>query len=673
MSKWRSYLYKIKINTKNIKKGMYASTKIRDNIVVNFCAISIGICLIFGIVSSMILYSVSVRNMKNLVTTTAQAYTDSIGNAIEVYKTRIEAVASNPIITDERYSWDVKNEMLKEECINYDFVELGVASLKGITNFATNISEEDYFLNALNGSTSISEPITLEDGNTYLYVSTLINNSGETEGVVYANINIEVFCDIVKTVEIGRKGEGFLIGNTGSMIANKNVELVKNETNYLIDFESDKSYQSIAKIVSAMIKGETGSGFYDVEDRRFTSYAPVEGTDGWSLAVSANVFDMMSTFYIAFIINIILTIVFALTSIIAARRIAQPIVKPIMDLVERIKQLSQGDLHSPVPVVVAKDETYQLACCLETTVSDINKYIRNIDEVVTEISSGNLAVNISQDFLGDFIPIKNSLEQFVTSMSETLYSIQLVSDQVAIGSEQLSAAALTLSEGALEQTSVTEELSISINEISDKVLDSATNAENSNKLFINAQSQIMVQNNEMVKIVSAMSELKEASTKILQVAKTIDDIALQTNLLSLNAAIEAARAGEAGKGFAVVANEVRTLSQKSTQAVYDTTELVDNTLLTIENATIIVEKTASDLLDIIDKTKRSGVMISEITEAANQQAAAITQVTQGVEQITSVVEQNSSSAEQNAATSEELAAQALSLKELISKFRLKKF
>ena len=135
--------------------------------------------------------------------------------------------------------------------------------------------------------------------------------------------------------------------------------------------------------------------------------------------------------------------------------------------------------------------------------------------------------------------------------------------------------------------------------------------------------------------------------------------------------MEAARAGSAGKGFAVVADEVRNLPGKSADASKSTSVLIENSLKAVENGTMIADATAKSLLQTAKGMEEVTSIISQISEASNNQAAAAAQITTGINQISSVVQTNSATAQESAAASQELSGQSQVMKSLVEKFRLR--
>lgn len=351
--------------------------------------------------------------------------------------------------------------------------------------------------------------------------------------------------------------------------------------------------------------------------------------------------------------------------------IIKSITKPVKEMKLAMKKLSVGELNVDV-TYTSKDELGSLAGSMRAMVAELKKYIGNIAYVTEEISNGNMAVSIDVEYQNDFAPIRQSMKKITSSLNDTLSQISASSQQVAAGSEQMSSGAQELAQGATEQASSSEELAASIAEISQRVQQNAGYSQQASADMNETIKEIQLGNAQMKKLVGAMSKIADTSSEIEKIIKAIEDIAFQTNILSLNAAVEAARAGSAGKGFSVVADEVRNLASKSAAAAKDTTALIQSTIGAIEAGDKMVAETEKALGNISQKAGAVAKLVNEIAEASSSQASSIEQIDTGINQISSVIQSNSATSEESAASSEELSAQAVMLQTLVSRFKLLK-
>lgn len=350
--------------------------------------------------------------------------------------------------------------------------------------------------------------------------------------------------------------------------------------------------------------------------------------------------------------------------------ITKSLLNPIKELEKASNKMAKGDFDIDLDYE-SEDELGNLSNTISEMGQEIKSIINDTVYVLGEVASGNFMVEPSAQYIGIFKNIEKSLNKITHDLSETMTQINLAADEVEGASEQVSSGAQMLSQGATEQAGSIQELTATISDIAQKVQYTAENAQKAHDLTLNSAKQVNDGNDQMKQMVQAMEEISFTSSEIGRIIKTIDDIAFQTNILSLNAAVEAARAGSAGKGFAVVADEVRNLAAKSAEAAKNTAALIENSIKAVENGTEIVDNTAKSLEKIIDTTNQTNQLVNEIAIASETQATAINQVTFGVEQVSSVVQTNSATAEESAASSEELSGQAQMLKSLIESFVLK--
>jgi len=645
----------------------------KRRMLLNICSLTVVICVILGSISSFILYTNANNNMESSVNSNAQAYAESVSRAIEIFKIKAEAVAKNDSITDMTLSLEKRRVVLASLSSEFGFVDISVSDKNGKTYNDTDLSDREYFKHAINGETYISSPVVRKtDSSVILFAAARIKNNTRYNGIIYAALSNDIFSQMVDSITIGKTGYGYILDKTGTVIAHKNRELVTNFTNYISESENDSSLDELAEVHKEMITGVTGEKLYEYNNaKKFTSYRPIPGTDGWTLGVTADVSDMMSDFYKSIIIVVIISVVFIIISCIIAYMIANPIAKPIVKISKRIEMLADGDLKSSVPKIISKDEIGILSVSTTKFVDSLNAIIDDITYNLGEMANGNMDVEPKDIYINDFLPIKTGTIKIIEALNEVLQNINQASEQVASGSEQVASGAQALSQGATEQASAIEELSATISEISEQIKDNASNAEGSSAKAIALGKEIEKSNEQMNLMIEAMADINNSSGQINKIIKTINDIAFQTNILALNAAVEAARAGVAGKGFAVVADEVRNLAGKSAEAAKDTVALIDSSIKSVENGTKIANQTANSLNSVYVNSKEIVSSIDQISKASNEQASSIIQVMEGIEQISSVIQTNSATAEESAAASEELSGQAKIMSELVEQFKLK--
>lgn len=368
---------------------------------------------------------------------------------------------------------------------------------------------------------------------------------------------------------------------------------------------------------------------------------------------------------------IIMVVLFVLAfgfTIIVLRFVIQSITHPMDQMIEIAKEISRGNLHEPVNYHY-DTEFGKLAECFREMEEYLMTVVGDIGVVLDGMGKGDFHVRPEIEYIGDFAPIEGAIDNIVEKLSEAMHEISGSAESVTDGVGQLKAGAVNLSEGATDQSAAVEELTATVNDISGQVTQNAKGAVEASGKVGRIVERIIDSNRQMQKVKDAMSEISDKSKEIGDVVRAIDDIASQTNLLSLNASIEAARAGEIGKGFAVVANEVKSLAEQSQESVKNTTRLVENCLAAIAHGTDLTDETARMLLSIAEDAKEITNTVDEISEASMNQAEAVRQITQGMEQISGVIQDNSAAADETAASSDSLAQLGENLKILVQRFQ----
>jgi len=352
-------------------------------------------------------------------------------------------------------------------------------------------------------------------------------------------------------------------------------------------------------------------------------------------------------------------------------QLLEAITAPIDETSKVLRYVSEGNFSHKMQGDY-KGDFMTVKESVNTTVSQVAGYIHEISDVLTGISNNNLAQTLTREYVGSYSDIKLALNNIIQMLNTVIGDINSAAGQVASGAKSITESSMILADGAGNQAASVEQLSATIQSISESASDNAGKAKEAEELSINTKINAEKGDTDMNKMLASMDEIKESSIKITKIIKVIEDIAFQTNLLALNAAVEAARAGDQGKGFAVVAEEVRMLASRSQVAAKETAELIEKSVNKVNEGEGIAEQTAEALQVIVDDVGRVAAIISHIAGASESQAEAISQVTVGLSQITDVVQNNSATSQESAAAAEELTSQSEVLKDMTSVFKLKK-
>lgn len=651
---------------------------IRKKITVCLMATVLIALVAVGTSSIVLSYRSTIATVDQMMSETAVLAAERIEQELTAYKNVAIDTGCISQLSDGSVSVEVKRSIIDERVKMHGFQRGNIIGLDGHSIFDGNdYSDREYVKQAMAGNVYVSEPLISKiTGELSIMVAAPLYSGGsygsQIVGVVYFVPQETFLNNIVSSVRIAQSSRAYMINSSGDTIADVTLDTITTQ-NIEQQAQSDASLKELAEHHKDMRQGKNGFGSFKSSDgARFMAYAPVGGTDGWSVAVTALKSEYLSDTYFGIIINLLVIGASILVSIIVAVKLSGNISTPMRACAERMKLLVAGDLKSPVPQVRGQDETAELTRSTAEMVAGLNIIINDIGYLLTEMANQNFDIQSSHrdSYVGEFQSILGSMRNLKVELSNTMRQIDNSATQVSSASNQVSTGAQSLSQGSIEQASSVEELAATINDISESAKKTSAAAEEAGQYVGQAGAQLGISVEHVKELNAAMEKISSSSQEISKIISTIESIAFQTNILALNAAVEAARAGSSGKGFAVVADEVRNLASKSDEAAKATKELIESSITAVTEGSKAVN-------NVTESLERTSVLAGHVTtqmdivvEAVGNQTIAIAQVTDGIDQISSVVQTNSATAQESAAASQELSAEATSLKQLVDRFTL---
>ena len=376
---------------------------------------------------------------------------------------------------------------------------------------------------------------------------------------------------------------------------------------------------------------------------------------------------------IIFIVIVAAGLAIAVVTTMIGRIITNSITEPVKQIDAAVASLRKGELSNVEMLTYeSEDEFGDTIRNLKEAMGILADYVREISVEVKAIAQGDLTRNGDDitDFLGDFSELKTSLLYILKRFNSTLTEISNLAEQVSSNSSEVENASKSLADGATEQAGVIEELNATIDTVVDMAEDTAKETQNASARVKASANKANEEKEKMNELLTEMEHITEISKEIGNIITDIEDIASQTNLLSLNASIEAARAGEVGKGFAVVADQIGKLAADSAKSAVNTRDLIDKTLVEIEKGNTITRTTADAFNQIITDMESFAELAENTMEKANSQAESLEQIGQGIEQLSGVVQGNAASSEENTAISINLAEGAAKMHDRVNIFKL---
>jgi methyl-accepting chemotaxis protein len=559
-----------------------------------------------------------------------------------------------------------RNEVLEEAAEVYELYTIALYDLngkliQGIGDAPEELNETFFsYLKETDNLTTDSS--TIVQKNLGITMGMPVKDGEETALYVVGVYKYDALDDVIGSINLGKHGMAYMVNREGVVTAHPD------ETHALEQNTLEQVSGGNAEALDGVTTGETGAAEFLVDGQNIlAAFSPVRGTQ-WSLVIQIPKSDYNSKIYGAMLVAVLATLAVLVVSMLLVLQLARSISRPVKSVTGRMLALSEGDLHTEVEHARSKDELEVLTETLDDTVQSVNRYISDIRQVLTQVADGNLRVKPQVDYKGDFALIRASLGTILQSMNETIAGFRSAAVRLAGMAEELKEQSGQLHHASLEQNQSTEELVCEVSNVKERIAKVSEHSGQTRTKTEEIVQCVQEANERMTSLSGAMDNISANAQEITKIAKAIEDIAFQTNILSINASVEAARAGMAGKGFAVVAEEVRQLASRSAEAAKHATEIVGSTRSIIETGVKLTAATAGSLADISNVSDQIGEFTDHLVIAVQGQEEALAIMEEKIGTISSIADRNLQNAEGTEQSSGLLAREAEALSAQVEKF-----
>lgn len=492
-----------------------------------------------------------------------------------------------------------------------------------------------------------------------------VKENGETAFYLVGVYKYDMLNDVLSSINIGKNGMAYMVNREGIVTGHPDQSKVQAKSTLLqLGGGNEEAIKSVTT-------GETGSTEFDINGQQMlVAFSPIHGTQ-WALVIQVPKSDYNNLINRAMIVAGICTLAVLFISILVILRMARSISKPVKNVTNRMLGLSDGDLHTEVVHIRSGDELEIMTRTLADTVGSVNRYISDIHQVLSGVADGNLQIEPQVQYKGDFTLIRNSLVTILASMNKTISGFRAAAARLAQMAEELSGQSGQLHQASLEQNQATEVLVDEVTHVKEQLAGVIESSDQTHTMTSKITRKVQEANTQMDALSNAMSNISSNAQEITSIAKAIDNIAFQTNILALNASVEAARAGSAGRGFAIVAEEVKELAGKSAQEAQNAMAIVANTKAVIQKGVELNASTAESLQAIYGVSTEISEISDQLIAAVQGQENALISMEERIATISSIADRNLQSAVGTSQSSELLAKESEELQVQVKKFALK--
>lgn len=587
----------------------------------------------------------------------AAAHNDLHGEELQEYMLKVVHPCSSSIMNGY-LAWETDTSGMV--CSIYPVAEDYVAQERGWYKSAKSTKDTvitDPYIDAITGKIviTVASPLLSEDGNVL--------------GVCGLDIEVTELVSLSQELKADMNGYAVLVDASGNIV----VHAQNSDYDHRLAGENEIATKliDIAPIYSDVLaaSGSTnvvsGKG-YDGTMRYFP-VVPI-GDTGWKVLYAADYNEAMSRLNNIIILAVIVSVAAIIVGALFFYSKFTKRLRPLSSIGYIVTNMSNGILEHDYPDA-ENDEIGTICDALSITNKALKSYINEIERILANMADGKFVYDSSVQFVGEFTAMEQSIRHICTAMHSTFEQLGTVSEQIANGSHSVSVGATELASAVADETKLIGDVSSNLEDISERVSQSSLNAFDVKERAIKATDTVNAGNERMQELLKIMKSISGYAAEIVKMNSTIEDIALQTNILALNASVEASRAGAAGKGFAVVAEEVRRLAAKSRDASNSTAELIEHTVKTIKNGTSSANATAEMLSEVVLETSSIRESVSEIADVSEEQKTMLAEIVSKLGEVENVIGTASATAQNAAAASEELDSQVVILKNNLEQYR----